>query len=736
MEIFGTIEDVIFRNSENGFTIVDLSVNDELVTATGMFPVVGPGESVKLTGKFEMNPKYGRQFTTEAIEVMPPTSTSAIMKYLASGLISGVGPVTAANIVLRFKEQTMNIIENDPKKLATIKGISENKAFEIHKTIADIKKMQGAVMFLQKYEISINMAVRIYEQYKEATESILKTNPYRMVEDIFGIGFKTADKIAKKMGIEEDSEFRLRAGIIFILNQIAERQGSTVGLLSNVREQTLNILELPVEYMGAIDKAIISLEIDGHIRKFNYGDTEGICLSKFYSWEKSIADRIKLLQNSATEIVVDLDQEIKEYERTNGMELHESQKQAITSAVKDGVVIITGGPGTGKTTIIKAIIKLFKSRAQKCLLLAPTGRASKRLEEQTKEFASTIHRGLEANFKGGSHGFMRNDSNPLDADVVIVDEVSMVDSFLAYSLLRAIRPGTRLVLVGDKDQLPSVGAGNVLADLIASGEVVVKELSRIYRQSEDSMIIENAHLINHQEMPNLGKKSDDFFYSSGGEPIQVAESIVDMVSTRIPNFMKVKPEDIQVIAPMKSGIAGTLNLNVLLQQRLNPPCEGKDELIINKITYRVGDKVMQIANNYEQDWVKDTGSEVINGTGVFNGDMGYITAINKHAGQVTILFEDGRQSIYSAMQLDDVLHAYAITVHKSQGSEFPIVIIPILGGNPLLYNKNLLYTAVTRAKKMVMLMGKQTYIYNMVKNEYSLTRNTMLKEFLISNLPF
>jgi len=473
-----------------------------------------------------------------------------------------------------------------------------------------------------------------------------------------------------------------------------------------------------------------------HIRKFNYGDTEGICLSKFYSWEKSIADRIKLLQNSATEIVVDLDQEIKEYERTNGMELHESQKQAITSAVKDGVVIITGGPGTGKTTIIKAIIKLFKSRAQKCLLLAPTGRASKRLEEQTKEFASTIHRGLEANFKGGSHGFMRNDSNPLDADVVIVDEVSMVDSFLAYSLLRAIRPGTRLVLVGDKDQLPSVGAGNVLADLIASGEVVVKELSRIYRQSEDSMIIENAHLINHQEMPNLGKKSDDFFYSSGGEPIQVAESIVDMVSTRIPNFMKVKPEDIQVIAPMKSGIAGTLNLNVLLQQRLNPPCEGKDELIINKITYRVGDKVMQIANNYEQDWVKDTGSEVINGTGVFNGDMGYITAINKHAGQVTILFEDGRQSIYSAMQLDDVLHAYAITVHKSQGSEFPIVIIPILGGNPLLYNKNLLYTAVTRAKKMVMLMGKQTYIYNMVKNEYSLTRNTMLKEFLISNLPF
>ena len=736
MEIFGTIEDIIYRNSETGFTIIDLSVNDELVTATGLFPVLGPGESVRLTVKFEINPKYCRQFSTEAIEVSPPNTSSEIMKYLASGLISGVGPVTAANIVLKFKEETLKIIETEPIKLASIKGISQRKAIEIGQAFADIKKMQGAVMFLQKYEISINLAVRIYEQYKELTESVLKHNPYRMVEDIFGIGFKTADKIAKKMGIEDDSEFRIRAGIVYVLNQIAERQGSTVGLLKEVKASTLSILELDESRADLVDSALVSLEIDGAIRKFNYGDTEGVCLSKFYTYEKTVADKIKLLQKSLSELPVDLSREIKDYESANNMELHASQKAAIESAVKDGVVIITGGPGTGKTTIIKAIIRLFKSRAQKCLLLAPTGRASKRLEEQTKEHASTIHRGLEANFRGGSHGFMRNENNPLDADVVIVDEVSMVDSFLAYSLLRAIRLGTRLVLVGDKDQLPSVGAGNVLADLIASGEVKVNELSRIYRQSEDSMIIENAHLINNQEMPDLGKKSDDFFYSSGGDPREVASAIVDLVSQRIPNYTKMKPEDIQVIAPMKSGVAGTLNLNVLLQARLNPPMEGKDEIKVREIIYRVGDKVMQIANNYEQEWVKDAGGEVQSGSGVFNGDMGYITEINKHSGQVTVLFEDGRKAIYSAMELDDLLHAYAITVHKSQGSEFPIVIIPILGGNPLLYNKNLLYTAVTRAKKMVMLIGGRNYIYSMVKNEYSLIRNTMLKEFMISSLPF
>ena len=736
MEIFGTIEDIIYRNSETGFTIIDLSYNEELVTATGLFPVLGPGESVRLQGRFEMNPKYGRQFVAESIEVQQPTTCSEIMKYLASGLISGVGPVTAANIVLKFKEDTLNIIENQPEKLASVKGISKIKAADIHQAFAEIKKMQGAVMFLQKYEISINLAVRIYEQYKEATESVLKHNPYRMVEDIFGIGFKTADKIAQKMGIAEDSEFRIRAGIIFTLNQIAERQGSTVAFIEQVKQSTLSILELSSEYEGHVDSAITSLEVDGAVKKVQFGDNEAICLTKFYTYEKTIANKIKLLQNSATELDCDLDREIKDYEIANNMELHESQKAAIVSAVKDGVVIITGGPGTGKTTIIKAIIRLFKSRGSKCMLLAPTGRASKRLEEQTKESASTIHRGLEANFKGGSHGFLRNDNNPLDADVIIVDEVSMVDSFLAYSLLRAIKLGTRLVLVGDKDQLPSVGAGNVLADLIASGEVVVKELSRIYRQSEDSMIIENAHLINQQEMPDLAKKSEDFFYSQGGEPIQVANAIVDMVSTRIPNYIKVKSEDIQVIAPMKSGIAGTLNLNILLQERLNPASQEKDELTINKIIYRVGDKVMQIANNYEQEWIKDNGSEVITGSGVFNGDMGYITAINKQSGNVTVLFEDGRRAVYSSMELDDLIHAYAITVHKSQGSEFPIVIIPILGGNPLLYNKNLLYTAVTRAKKMVVLMGKRTYIYSMVKNEYSLVRNTLLKEFMISSLPF
>ena len=737
MEIFGTVEDIIFRNSENGFSIIDISSDDTLITCTGMFPILGPGETVKLSGKFEMNPKYGRQFSADSIEVQAPTSCNAIMKYLASGLISGVGPVTAANIVLKFKEDTLNIIETAPEKLASIRGISKLKAAEIHKTFADIKKMQGAVMFLQKYDISINLAVRIYEQYKEATESVLKTNPYRMVEDIFGIGFKTADKIAQKMGIDPKSEFRIRAGIIYVIEQIAERQGSTVCFENETKTAVIQLLELDENCLDLIDNAIISMEVDGVLRKVTYGDSEAICLSKFYTYEKTIASKIKMLQNSAETLPVDMDREIKDYELANNIELHEKQKEAIVAAVQDGFVIITGGPGTGKTTIIKAIIRLFKARGRKCMLLAPTGRAAKRLEEQTKEQASTIHRGLEANFQGGTRGFSRNENNPLDADVVIVDEVSMVDSFLAYSLLRAVAPGTRVVFVGDKDQLPSVGAGNVLADLIASKEVVVKELTRIYRQGEDSMIVENAHLINNQEMPDLSKKSSDFFYAQGGEPSDVAKAIVDMVATRIPGYVKgIKPEDIQVIAPMKSGVAGTLNLNVLLQARLNPPSEIKPEITINKVVYRVGDKVMQIANNYEQEWTKENGIETVTGSGVFNGDMGYITDINKQTGAVSVLFEDGRKSIYSSLDLDSLVHSYAITVHKSQGSEFPIVIIPILGGNPLLYNKNLLYTAVTRAKKMVVLMGKQTFIYHMVKNEYSLVRNTLLKQFMISNLPF
>lgn len=737
MEIVGTIEDVIYRNNDNGYTILEVVTSSSFVTVQGKFPIVGAGENVKLVGDYEMHPKYGRQFVATSIEIVKPTTCEAIVKYLASGLISGVGEVTANNIVFAFREETLNIIENEPMRLAEVRGISQKKAMEIHQTLADIKKMQDAVMFLQQYDISINMAVKIYEAYKGATERVLKANPYKMIEDIDGIGFKTADKIANKMGVLPDSEFRIRAGVIYTINEIADKQGSTVCFLSELKTSTTGLLGLGEEFEGEVERALTSLEIDGIIKKVIYGDQEAISLTKFYNYEKSIANKIKLLQNSAPEVLINAEQEVAEFERLNKFELHEGQRKAILSAVKDGVVIITGGPGTGKTTIIKAIIRIFKSRGNKCLLFAPTGRAAKRLEEQTKETASTIHRGLENTFKGTIRTFTRNESNPLDADVVIVDEVSMVDSFLASSLLKAIKPGTRLVLVGDKDQLPSVGAGNVLADLIASDEVVVNELSHIYRQSEDSMIIENAHLINKQEMPDLSKKSSDFFYSPKSEPDEVQKDILDMVSTRIPNFMEgITSEDIQVITPMKAGIAGTINLNEKLQERINPKSPFKAEIVINKRIFRVGDKVMQTANNYDQEWMKDTGKNISFGMGVFNGDMGYITDINTLSNEVTVLFDDGRKSQYSMTELEDITHAYAITIHKSQGSEFPVVIIPIMGGNPMLFNKNLLYTAVTRAKKMVVLMGKRNYIYHMVKNEYSIVRHTLLKQFMLSSLPF
>jgi len=737
MEISGTIEDIIYRNNENGYTILEVVTPSAFVTVTGKFPLVGAGESIKVQGDYQINPKYGRQFVAESIEIVKPTSCESIVKYLSSGLISGVGEVTANNIVSALGEDTLNIIENDPIRLSDIRGISKNKAMEIHNTLADIKKMQDAVMFLQQYDISINMAVKIYEEYKGATERVLKANPYKMIEDIDGVGFKTADKIAYKMGVLPDSEFRIRAGVIYTINEIADKQGSTVCFLSELKSMTVGLLGLAEEFEGEVERAITSLEIDGVVRRVIYGDEDAVSLTKFFNYEKIIANKIKLLQNSVPDIGIDAESEILEFEKANKIELHDGQKKAVMSAVKDGVVIITGGPGTGKTTIIKAIIKIFNARRNKCLLFAPTGRAAKRLEEQTKESASTIHRGLENTFKGTMRSFTRNENNPLEADVIIVDEVSMVDSFLASSLFRAIKPGTRLILVGDKDQLPSVGAGNVLADLISSGEVVVNELSRIYRQSEDSMIIENAHLINKQEMPDLSKKSSDFFYSSKSDPYEVQNEIISMVETRIPSFMSgITSEDIQVITPMKAGLAGSIALNEKLQERINPPAVNKIEIEVGKRKFRVGDKVMQTANNYDQEWMKDEGKMVSFGQGVFNGDMGYILDINKISNEVTVLFDDGRRAQYSMIELEDLTHAYAITIHKSQGSEFPVVIIPIMGGNPMLFNKNLLYTAVTRAKKMVVLIGKRGYIYHMVKNEYSIVRHTLLKQFMLNNLPF
>ena len=734
MNLNGTVKDIIYRNSENGYTIISVSVEFANIVATGKFPAVNVGEYVKLQGEYVNNPKYGMQFVASKVEVSQPVGLDGIIKYLSSGLIPGVGAVTATNIVNMFKERTLEVIEKSPSELVKVRGVSETKAKDIASTYAAIKKMQEAVMFLQQYDISTNMAVKIYNAYKDKTKKVLSENPYRLIEDIDGIGFKSADKIAFNMGIAKDSAFRIRAGIIYCLTELAETQGSTVIERDKLTEIATGILDLPAEYEGEIQSMITNLEIEGIIKSTTIDDESAVAITKFYTMERFIADKLKVLISSASELDIDITENLQEYERVNNLKLHKNQISAITKAVKEGVIVITGGPGTGKTTIIKAILDIFKAQKMKTTLLAPTGRAAKRMEEQTGRHASTIHRGLEMAYVGGHLSFTRNQDNPLDTDVVIVDEVSMIDIFVASALLKAIRPGTRLILVGDKDQLMSVGAGNVLSDIIESGEIPVVSLSQIYRQADTSKIVINAHLINNSEMPDLKEKSEDFFHSSTFMPEMVANEIVDMVGRRIPGYKKeITPEDIQVIAPAKSGPAGTNNLNVLLRDRLNPASADKKEFQTQTAFYREGDKVMQISNNYELEWVKKEDGRLVAGQGVFNGDMGYIDQINPDNGEVFVTFEDGRRAGYTLVELEDLVHSYAITVHKSQGSEFKVVIIPIVSGNPMLYTKNLLYTAVTRAKMMVVLIGKSGNIFHMVKNQSVATRNTLLKKFLMEN---
>ncbi|MBQ8468362.1 MAG: ATP-dependent RecD-like DNA helicase [Clostridia bacterium] len=736
MKLSGTIKSIIFKNLETGYCVIELESGGKPVICTGKFPVVGEAEVLELDGEFKLNNRYGEQFEVSKVQIKKPTSVEAIEKYLASGLISGVGEATSRNIVAMFGEKTLEIIDKSPLELEKVKGISRRKALEIGSAYKDIKKMQEAVIFLQAYDVTIGLAVKIYEQYKHKTIEVLQTNPYRLIEDIDGVGFKTADKIAAKLGIAPDSEYRIRAGVLYVMSELAENQGSTVVLIKDLVAGTCGILGFNEEMMGDVERQVTMLIIEGLLKKVEYNQEEAVCTTKNYTMEKHIATKLKLFLDTNTTPHADTDRLIQEYERINNITLHKTQREAISCAVASGVSIITGGPGTGKTTIIKCLLYILESMGKKSMLMAPTGRAAKRLEEQTQMPASTIHRALEMGYSKNKLSFARNEHNPLETDVVIVDEISMLDVFLMYSLLKATKLGTKLVFVGDKDQLPSVGAGNVLADMLSSDEIPYVCLSQIFRQGENSQIIVNAHKINNGEMPDLAQKSDDFFYSSKFEPAVVIEEIVDMVSKRIPAYKNISPKDIQVIAPMKSGLAGVDNANIKLQAALNPPSADKPELVVGKRTFRLGDKVMQTSNNYEQEWTKLENNITVFGQGVFNGDIGYIDQINTVASTMYVTFDDGRRAGYSLVEIEDLTLAYAITIHKSQGSEFPVVIIPILAGNPKLYNKNLLYTAVTRAKNMVVLIGKSGNIYYMIKNKFSVERKTLLKDFLITGRSF
>ncbi len=732
MTIKGIIQEIIFRNNDNGYTVATLESNNEIITCVGKFPQISEGECVELDGSFTKHNRYGEQFNVTKTKIAKPTTKDGIVKYLSSGLIRGVGPVTALSIVNYFGEATLDVIEFNPSRLSEVRGISVKKAEEIGEAFNEIKKMQNSVMLMQEYNISTGLAVKIYNTYFDKTEYILKENPYKLCEDVDGIGFYTADKIAQKMGISELSEFRFRAGILHVLKENSDKTGNTFITKPNLESELTNLLRVATNNIE-IDKVINNLIMDSLIKVFELNDNQVIMLSKLYNTEKIVGLTLNLLNELGKGKNLDVSDSIKYYEQVNRLQMHDNQKHAIEMAVNNGVSVITGGPGTGKTTIVKCMLQIFKGMGKVVKLLAPTGRAAKRLSESTGEEASTIHRALVVDFLSGDNMFVYNANNKLPFDVVIVDEVSMVDVMLMSYLVRALKKGTQLVLVGDKDQLPSVGAGNVLGDIIESGVINVCELTHIYRQSENSLIITNAHSINNSKMPLLDNKSSDFFYEAKKEPSEMLSSVVKLTCERIPKYLNIDPAKIQVLAPMKSGLCGVDNLNKNLQEKLNPPSLKKPEVVTEKVVYRLGDRVMQITNNYERNWIKDDGEE---GTGVFNGDIGEITFIEPNSLEITVLFEDGRYAKYLKKDLAELVLSYAITIHKSQGSEFDVVIIPVISGPPMLLTKNLLYTAVTRAKRMVVLVGSKQSIAMMVHNRSTLTRSTMLKQFLcdVSNI--
>ena len=727
MNIVGTVENIIYHNNETGYSILKISLgNGTLLTTTGKFPIVGEGEVVEIDGMMKIHPKYGEQLVANKVALKKPTTTEQIERYLSSGLISGVGPVTANNIVKMFGEDTLDIIENSPQELSKVRGVSADKAMMIAHRYNDIKKLQNAVMFLQNYDVSVNMAVKIYDKYKSGTESILTKNPYKMVEDIDGVGFKTADKIAIKMGVAPDSNFRLRAGIVHTLQEIAIRTGSTVIKSDELANEVFSLLEINgANRIEAYEQVLANLIIDGYVHERIEENVVYLSLSKFHNMEKSIAGKIAKLLIANQDAGVDITYHLTEYERMTGIMLHDGQRKAVEQAINNGIVVITGGPGTGKTTIIRAINNILKTMGNETLLLAPTGRASKRLSEATGEDAKTIHRALDINYKGKEYEGAFQTLTEIEADAIIVDECSMVDTYVMYNLINAVGVGKRLILVGDKDQLPSVGAGNILGDLISSGLVPVVSLTQIFRQASESQIVTNAHKINNGENLDISKNGDFFIMNKESAELN-RELIIDLVSKRLPSYLGIESNQVQVLSAMKSGELGVENLNRNLQDVLNPASKDKAEHEIGGKLFRVGDRVMQTANNYEKEWVKGYSS----GKGVFNGDIGYIEEILPATSETIVLFEDGRRCQYSLVDLDELILSYAITIHKSQGSEFDAVVIPVVGGNPMMMTRNLLYTGVTRAKKMVVLVGGMNHISYMIHNEYTNNRKTLLKELL------
>ncbi|MEE0105734.1 MAG: ATP-dependent RecD-like DNA helicase [Lachnospiraceae bacterium] len=730
-ELQGYVDHIVFRNADNGYTVLNLISDEDEITCVGIFPVVTEGEILLLHGEYTSHPTYGEQFQMKSYETKPPEDVLSMERYLASGAIKGIGVALAARIVRRFKNDTFRIMEEEPERLAEVKGISERMAMEISNQMVEKKDLRDAMIFLEKYGISTNLAVKIYQAYGQEIYSVIHENPYRMAEEVSGIGFKIADEIASRVGIRTDSDFRIRSGILYCLTGAA-----TLGHTYLPREELLRyanqLLGVEPEH---IEGHIMNLAMDGKVEL----KEEGIYAKSFYRMEQRSAGMLHALNQEYDVTPAKLAQAIARISEEEQMELDEWQAEAVRQAATHGLFVLTGGPGTGKTTTIRAMISYFVGEGYDIFLAAPTGRAAKRMSETTGYEAKTIHRMLEVNGAmseaeesakqiGGM--FERNESNPLEADVIIIDEMSMVDITLLYALLKAVGAGTRLILVGDVNQLPSVGPGNVLRDIIASGCFPVVTLQKIFRQASQSDIVVNAHKINDGEHIALDNKSKDFFLLKRYDADVIINVMLQLVKQKMPRYVDATSYDIQVLTPTRKGLLGVERLNTILQQYLNPPAKQKKEHQVGDRIFREGDKVMQIRNNYQLEWEIRSryGLAIDKGLGVFNGDVGIIQEINDYSSTVSVLYDENRLVQYPFKGLDELELAYAITIHKSQGSEYPAVVMPLLPGPRMLMNRNLLYTAVTRARKCITIVGDENVFYQMVDNTTQQRRYSGLQE--------
>ena len=717
----GQIERIIYQNEENGYKVFELNEkkSEKSVTCVGSFSFLSEGEYVRLTGDMVNHSLYGSQLQVKTCEFIEPAGSDDMERYLASGAIKGVGKALAKRIVKEFGDATFEVMEKNPEALSSVKGISPRMAREIGDLFAQKKEMRSAMVFLSQYGITQNLALKIYAKYGSAMYEVMEKNPYRLAEDIAGVGFKTADAVAARAGIDPASEYRIRAGVLYTLSQ-ASANGHTYLPEPELIEMAASLLEVDP---GLIGRQLDRLSMEKKIIIKDDGDERAVYSAILYYSELGVARMLHDLNISYSPDETKLADKISAIEKKSGIVLDDMQRKAVSEAVKNGLFVLTGGPGTGKTTTINALIRFFESEGFDILLAAPTGRAAKRMTETTGHEARTIHRLLELSGnieedRAGYH-FERDESNPLETDVVIIDEMSMVDISLMHALLKAVSVGTRLILVGDENQLPSVGAGNVLSDIIASGCFNVVRLEKIFRQAAESDIVVNAHRINNGESIAMDNKSKDFFFLERGNLTDILGIIVMLVRDKMPGYVGAKPFEIQVLTPMRKGELGVENLNRVLQKYLNPPDSRKFEKEYQQTVFREGDKVMQIKNNYQLEWnvMNKYGIPVESGLGVFNGDCGVIKAINDFASTVTVEYDEGRVVDYPYSMLDELELAYAVTIHKSQGSEYPAVVIPLLTGPKMLFTRNLLYTAVTRAKSCVTIVGKSDTVNFMIGNE-------------------